>query len=143
MTYIPRICIDFDGVLHEYDAWDTGFGEPGVGGELLLQALQGARQAGLCVLCVFTSRQDLEAVQTWLTAQGLAGSVDEVSNMKLPALAYIDDRAVDATRPLQEILQRLSELTGAQIPQAQAHSGSGREVARLALKLRAAAEESA
>jgi hypothetical protein len=104
-TLRGTICIDFDGVIHSYErGWADGtiYGEPVDGALEALQTLQG-RYARV----IFTSR-DVDQVKKWMWERmQLACATDHfnlqfwnepdlilVTNRKLPALAYIDDRGI-------------------------------------------------
>jgi phosphoglycolate phosphatase-like HAD superfamily hydrolase len=108
----PSVAIDFDGVVHRYGrGWQDGtiYDEPMPGAIDGLKRLQ-ERYA----LIVFTSRRPAD-VFAWLTRYGvrcyldpaaIPGSAEDppefwgrddlllVTNRKLPAIAYLDDRAV-------------------------------------------------
>jgi len=88
------LAVDFDGVIHAYSlGWQDG----SCYDKLLegaVPALKMLKQAGYRIV-VFTSRNNLEAVEEWLVAWDVP--FDEVTNHKVPALAYIDDRAVRFT----------------------------------------------
>lgn len=87
------ICIDFDGVIHLYSkGWFDGscYDEP----------MPGARESIIKLserfkVVVLTARTDHEQVRQWLEKHGIP--VDQVTNIKPPAIAYIDDRAVRFT----------------------------------------------
>jgi len=88
------IAVDFDGVIHAYGAgWLDGtcYDLPVPGAKAALETLH---SSGFRVV-VFTTRQDLAAVATWLYFYNIP--YDELTNKKVPALAYIDDRAVRFT----------------------------------------------
>lgn len=95
--------IDFDGVIHAYSlGWQDGtIYDPPVPG-----ALEGLRQLMENeAVFVFTAR-DVGAVSSWLLERGFSirngydgpfwtdRGVLLVTNLKLPARAYLDDRAV-------------------------------------------------
>lgn len=99
------ICIDFDGVIHRYSrGWNGGaIYDPPVEGAI--EALHALLAAG--PVAVFTARQDLKAVATWLRDHGIFARIDLgdvhfwnsrdallVTNRKLPAQVYVDDRGV-------------------------------------------------
>lgn len=57
-------------------------------------------------MVIFTTREP-SGVWAWLEKHGLAELVDDVSNLKIPAFAYVDDRAIrfrgNYRRTLREI----------------------------------------
>lgn len=98
-----RLCIDFDGVIHDYtDGFRHGeiYGQPIPGA---FETMQRLYDAGYDI-CVLTTRgRDPElrmAVVAWMTMRQVEMELDfefEVTGEKLPAIAYIDDRAVRFT----------------------------------------------
>lgn len=104
------VCVDFDGVIHGYSrGWQGGeiYDEPVFGAINALEYLL-ERYA----VVVFTTRRDTVAVGQWLQKHGFnvpleyGGEAYEfwnrqdavlITNRKLPALAYIDDRAIRFT----------------------------------------------
>lgn len=111
------VAVDFDGVVHTYTGWNGGAldGDPLPGA---LEALNEIREQGTAVF-VHTARPPL-AVAEWLWERGVPATVDDrcladhepvddpcpgvlefwdatdrvlVTQRKLPALLYIDDRA--------------------------------------------------
>jgi Inorganic Pyrophosphatase len=101
------VAVDFDGVLA---AKQTPFvkgemGEPLQKGFALVRAL---KRAGYRVV-ILTARQETPQVKTWLAKQGLR--VDDVTNVKPPAIAYIDDRAVewDDETNLKNVMHMIKE----------------------------------
>jgi hypothetical protein len=89
-----KIMIDFDGVIHKYsEGWSDG--------SIYDNAVEGAidkidllmSKGFECV--VFTTREDKVAVAEWLTNRGFPNL--RITNLKEPALAYIDDRAIRFT----------------------------------------------
>jgi len=88
------IAVDFDGVIHAYTkGWQ--------GGELYDPPMEGAAKAikGLLdegyKVVVFTTRKDHEAIADWMVRWGLP--LIPITSIKMPAIAYIDDRAVRFT----------------------------------------------
>ena len=100
---VKTVCVDFDGVIHEYKGWN-GFlptGEPIPGAREFLANLAARYQ-----VVIHTSRKP-EYVWPWLTRYAMTDMVYEVTNTKVPAIAYVDDRAVrfdgDFDKALREI----------------------------------------
>ncbi len=44
-------------------------------------------------MVIFTTRE-VDGVWAWLRKNNLDGLVDDVTNVKIPAFAYVDDRAI-------------------------------------------------
>ena len=104
---MPTVCVDFDGVIHNYSkGWQDGsiYDEPVTGA---IEALKDLMTQYAVV--IFTTRRDTIAVGQWLQKHGLdvpfeyGGEAYEfwnrrnailITNRKLPAVAYIDDRAI-------------------------------------------------
>ena len=93
-----RIAVDFDRVVHKYsEGWKDGsiYDEPVEGA---IEAIKRLQKAGFEVF-IFTSRSQKgearnQAIRRWLRKHGLK---IEVTNIKKPAMAYIDDRAIRFT----------------------------------------------
>jgi len=84
------VAVDLDGTLAQYKGWK--------GAHIIDPPLPGAvdfvkqlLDEGYDVI-VFTTREDLTAVHKWLERHGFPQLV--VTNVKRPAIAYVDDRAV-------------------------------------------------
>jgi hypothetical protein len=89
----PTVCVDWDGTCVEYGGWQNY--QPGKHGEWkkgAVEALQ--RIARCCNLVILTARPepDWEEIQKRLAVAEVSG---RVTNIKPPALAYIDDRAIE------------------------------------------------
>jgi hypothetical protein len=110
VAHVQTVAVDFDGVIHAYSrGWQDGtiYDEPIPGAIEGIRALQG-RYA----VYVFTSREPV-SVCHWLEERDIPATVDLppdnvpdfwnsqavvlVTNRKLPAVAYLDDRAVRFT----------------------------------------------
>ena len=93
-----RIMVDFDRVIHKYSkGWNGGtiYDEPVEGA---LEALQILRRSFDVV--IFTARSERgtirnEEIEAWLANHNVTDI--EVTNTKLPAMAYIDDRGLRFT----------------------------------------------
>lgn len=108
MGEVQTIAVDFDGVIHKYGkGWHDGT----IYDELMPGALKGIRELQKrYAVYVFTSRHTAP-VGLWMIDQGLGPvAIDDgtaefwnrqdailVTNRKLPAVAYIDDRVVRFT----------------------------------------------
>lgn len=84
----PNICIDFDGVLNNYHGWE--------GEDHLSTPRKGAKEflntiSQKYTITIFTVR-DHEKVEEWLQKYNF--TYNRISNVKEPAVAYIDDRAI-------------------------------------------------
>lgn len=89
------VCVDCDGVLHSYTSPWAGVDvlpDPPVEGAI--EWLNEITKAFNVV--IFTTRghseKGREAVAAWLRENGYTGPDLEVTNIKVPALLYLDDR---------------------------------------------------
>ncbi|MDD3655016.1 MAG: HAD family hydrolase, partial [Desulfotomaculaceae bacterium] len=100
----PTVCVDFDGVLAQYDGWrgpdHLGKPMPKVGDFLADLNSLGYR------VVVLTTRQPF-AVTNWLIRHKMAGFVDTITNTKPPAKAYIDDRGICFRGDFSEVVAKL------------------------------------
>lgn len=85
------VAIDFDGVIHKYSQGFQGlmnaYDDPMEGLETSLQALKDAGKR-----LVILSSRPAAVIESWLEERGLKNYFDEVSNFKIPANIYVDDR---------------------------------------------------
>ena len=93
------LCIDFDGPIHRYSkgyADGTIYDEPTEG---VFDALLALIKADFRVF-IFTARQPFEEVRSWLMKNSEDPRIQqlEITDKKLPAIAYIDDRGIRFTR---------------------------------------------
>lgn len=99
-----HICVDFDGVLAEYDGWKGPefLGAPRDGAKDFLTALVGL---GYKVIIHTTRKPAL--IQYWLRQFEMWHLVSNVTGEKLPALCYIDDRGVCFTGDFDKCLEEV------------------------------------
>lgn len=85
------IAIDFDGVIHRYSkGWqgmDNAYDPPNPGA---IEAIKELKSKGYR-LVVFSSRQT-DVIREWLAKHELDEYFDDITNTKVPAKVYIDDR---------------------------------------------------
>lgn len=103
---LKRVCVDLNGVLDTYGGWrgEVTWHEPRPGAAEFLKTLA---ERGHEVV-ILTTRDPAEA-RAWLARHGLAPYVDQVTDRKLPALAYVDDRAVPFRGSFAETLAALED----------------------------------
>ncbi|MFW6086762.1 MAG: hypothetical protein ACODAG_06115 [Myxococcota bacterium] len=89
--YKPTVCVDLDGVLNLYRGWkgEDHWPGPRPGAKAFIEALL---EDGYEVV-VFTTRSMMRTAM-WLYTHQFPWEQLEVSNVKPPAVAYIDDRAI-------------------------------------------------
>lgn len=98
------VAVDFDGVLNLYSGWQ--------GEDELFQPRENVQQF-LALLAadyhvVIHSTRDPVRIRRWLDEHCLSGYVADVTSVKPPALAYVDDRAVPFTGDYGDVLVQLS-----------------------------------
>jgi len=90
------IAIDFDGVIHRYSKRWQGMGnayDPPMEG--VVDAIKRLKEEGYR-LVVFSSRS-VPVIEEWLKKYDLDSYFAEITNTKVPAKVYIDDRAYHFT----------------------------------------------
>lgn len=99
-----NVCIDFDAVIAEYDGWKgpDHLGQPAVGVRMFLRSVW---QLGFRVI-VFSTRNP-NSIAQWLLDHDLAVLVSEITDKKVPAVAYIDDRGICHRGDFNETLDQL------------------------------------
>lgn len=101
---IVRVSVDLNGVLDQYDGWagQNKWYEPHPEARQFLKSLykRGYR------VCVYTARP-LPGVWAWLDDHDMSQYVTEVTNRKLPSIAYIDDRGLTFKGDFKETLEEL------------------------------------
>lgn len=96
------ICVDFDGVLNNYEYYDPNeLYTPRDGAKEFLTVLK--KQF---YVIIFTAR-DNEKVIEWLDKYDMP--YNEVTNIKKPAVVYIDDRAIQFNGDYDEILNIIED----------------------------------
>jgi hypothetical protein len=102
------VALDFNGVLDEY----IGFPKDGIGTEYPprhnVEAFLIALHRMNYKVVIFTVI-NTEAVWDWLRKYDLHMHIDEVTNSKPPAMAYIDDRAINFNGNYQDALNALKD----------------------------------
>ncbi|WP_077611641.1 hypothetical protein [Clostridium sp. Marseille-P2415] len=90
------VVFDFDGVIHSYvSGWKGVEVIPDEPVEGIKEAIREIRKAGYYVTVVSSraaQAEGAEAIRKYLDKYGI--QVDLVSSVKLPAICYIDDRAI-------------------------------------------------
>jgi phosphoglycolate phosphatase-like HAD superfamily hydrolase len=98
------IAVDFDGVLNQYTGYaDSEKAPPPVKGSW--KFLSNLRERGYKVV-IHTAR-NTDEVHSWLKEHGMKSLVDHVTNTKVPAHAYIDDRGIQHNGDFRDTLARL------------------------------------
>lgn len=89
--YTPTVCVDLDGVLNLYRGWKgpDHWPDPRPGAKAFLSSLL---EEGYAVV-IFTTRS-LMGTAMWLYTHQFPWEQLEIANVKPPAVAYIDDRAI-------------------------------------------------
>lgn len=108
--YKPTVVFDFDGVIHDYTGWkgETVIdGKPIAGIETILNMFTGYR------LVIVSSRainpDGKQAILDWLTYYKLDKYFDDITAIKVPAIMYIDDRAIRFTGNIDNDKETLSK----------------------------------
>ena len=101
MTEKPIVCVDFDGVLNDYEGWR--------GPNYMYSPRPDAREFLLALqenytVAIFSTR-DPWRLREWLEYYHM--SYDKIVTKKVPAVAYIDDRALRFDGNYNKILYEL------------------------------------
>jgi len=100
------LCIDFDGIFNFYKGYqgpDELF-EPADGIHDFLFELSKIDED----IVIFTAR-DTDKVEEWLFKHGLMQYISSVTNTKIPAILYLDDRAIQFNGDFKETLNEIKE----------------------------------
>jgi predicted phosphatase len=84
------ICIDWNGVLDTYVGWNDGMPYPPRDGAK--EFLQELNSQGYDV--VILSSADSNDILKWLIDNDMLQYVCKITNVKVPALVYLDDRGI-------------------------------------------------
>lgn len=102
-TMKPTVCVDFDGVLNNYRKYDENdLSTPREGAKEFLEELSKKYR-----VVILTARR-FDKVMEWLNQYELSKYVFDVTNIKPPALAYIDDRGIPFMGDYTDTLRTLS-----------------------------------
>ena len=87
---MQTVCVDFDGTIHQYNGCK--------GAEMFEGPIDGAKDflwdlSRRFKVVIFTTRRAV-LVREWLIKWGMSEFVADVTDVKPPAVAYVDDRAV-------------------------------------------------
>ncbi len=96
------IAVDYNGVLDTYEGWkgDTFLYPMRPGTKEFLQSLK-----DLGYRVVIMTAMDRRLVKKWVKDNGLSDLVENVTNGKIPAIMYIDDRAITFNGDFQETFE--------------------------------------
>ena len=97
----PNVCVDFDGVINTYTGWN--------GPDDLYKPRQGVKEflselREKYTVIIFTVRDTLKVCQ-WMNLYSLP--FDKITNKKVGAVAYIDDRSLKFNGNFDETLTEL------------------------------------
>lgn len=103
----PVVCVDLNGVLDQYKGYNGELQHYPIaeGAAAFLRALRGQFNT----VVVFTATLPLDFAIEWVVQSGLDGLVDYITNHKVPAQAYVDDRAVCFRGNFEDTLAELKE----------------------------------
>lgn len=113
----PRICFDFDGVVHHYSkGYHDGslYDNPTPGVKELINKLKENYEIIIWTarlqssLKGYKSSTDQNIVEEWLEKHDIY--YDFITNEKVPAIAYIDDRAIEFKGDWDYVEKRIKEL---------------------------------
>lgn len=97
-NYKPRICFDFDGVIHSYKSGWQGAGlapDPPVDG--IFDLIKRLHDDGYEIVVCSTRSKSIEGdicVMNYIRDIGLNDYVDRITAEKPSALVYVDDRGI-------------------------------------------------
>lgn len=103
-----RIAVDLDGTLaHDLEPFDHAkVGPPRPGAQEFVRQLRKLAKQ----VVIVTARENLAPVKAWVKANGIL--VDGVTNQKMPAILYIDNRGLRAEGDLAGTLRQVQAMIG-------------------------------
>jgi len=103
----PVIAVDFDGVLNHYNGWTGQYQRYDIRSGAK-EFLAGIKNLGYNIV-IFTARpsENLEDVRGQLTEHGMDVYVSMITNVKPPAIVYIDDRGITFKGDYDEMLNAI------------------------------------
>lgn len=101
------ICIDFDGVLNNYSGWQ--------GNDYLADIKKGCleflKQLSINYNITILTTRDVTLVKDWLKKYNIYECIKSVTNQKIPAILYIDDRGLNFNGNYEELLSAINNFT--------------------------------
>ena len=106
-TVHPAVVVDFNGVLDTFKGWTGRVQDydPAEGALDFVRRLK--EELGYKTVFVLTATMPIESVVAWIRRYGFDQYVDYVTNHKVPAQVYVDDRAVLHSGDFNETLEKI------------------------------------
>ena len=108
MTFIDAsktICLDYNGVLDMYEGYAGGKEYPPRPG--IVEFLSTLRNMGYTIV-IFTAVEPVK-VYYWLEKYNLMQFISKVTNTKVPAVLYVDDRAITFDGNFDHAIEAISK----------------------------------
>lgn len=88
----PVVCVDFNGVIDTFSGWNGKVEDypPATDAKWFLEQLR----EEFATVIILTATRPYTQVEEWFEKYGLDHLIDWVTNVKVPAVCYIDDRAI-------------------------------------------------
>ena len=104
-----NVVFDFDGVINSYKSgWQGAATIPDEPVDGIKEAIRDIRQVGYKVIVVSSrcsSTGGIKAIRDWLTKWEIV--VDDVTGEKVPAIVYVDDRALTFDGDPSSLLEKI------------------------------------
>lgn len=100
------VCVDFDGTVTE-DGKYLGWGQFRDPSKKAIQLIKSLQARGFKVV-VLTARPEIDEVKKWLTENKI--EIDDVTNVKPLAVAYLDNRGVNWSGDNKDALEKILKL---------------------------------